>query len=59
VRRDASYDIGFPNDLHRLKVATMRAKAGVVIVGDKTTLIGRVDEEIDRCTEGQITTSAT
>ena len=71
VRSNASYDIGFLKDLRRLNVAMTRATAGIVIIGDKMTLIGHGDEEIDtkskdvwkrlldQCHEVQITASAT
>ena len=47
VRSNSSHDIGFLKDLRRLNVVMTRAKAGIVIVGDRATLIGRGDDEAD------------
>ena len=71
VRSNASYDIGFLKDLRRVNVAMTRAKAGIIIFGDRMTSTGRGDEEVDtkgkdvwkrlldQCTEVHITTTAT
>ncbi|KAF1966244.1 hypothetical protein BU23DRAFT_663614 [Bimuria novae-zelandiae CBS 107.79] len=40
VRCNTSYDMGFLTDIRRLNVVMMRAKVGVVIIGNKQTLTG-------------------
>ena len=47
VRCNSSYHIGFLKDLRRLNVVMTRAKAGIVVIGDKATLIGHGDDEDD------------
>ena len=47
VRSNASYEIGFLKDLRRLNVVMTRAKAGIIIIGDKVTLIGGGKDEVD------------
>jgi superfamily I DNA and/or RNA helicase len=49
VRCNASYAIGFLNDMRRLNVVMTRAKCGVVIIGNQSTLTGSAgaDNEVD------------
>jgi superfamily I DNA and/or RNA helicase len=44
VRCNSHYGIGFLNDKRRFNVAMTRARAGVVIIGDRATLTGTVVE---------------
>lgn len=54
VRSNLRHEIGFLEDLRRLNVAMTRAKYGVIIVGDKSTLTskvvnaGQADEDDDQ-----------
>ena len=38
VRCNVQYELGFLNDMRRLNVALTRARAAVIIIGDKATL---------------------
>jgi superfamily I DNA and/or RNA helicase len=46
VRCNAHYDIGILEDTQCLNVATTRARAGMIIIGDRTTLVGRAEGDI-------------
>jgi superfamily I DNA and/or RNA helicase len=43
VRCNVSYHIGFLADMRRLNVVMTRAKCGVVIIGNKATLVGGIE----------------
>jgi superfamily I DNA and/or RNA helicase len=43
VRCNVFYDIGFLADMRRLNVVMTRAKCGVVIIGNKATLVGGIE----------------
>ena len=47
VRSNVHHNIGFLSDLRRLNVAMTRAKAGVILIGDRTTLTGNDDNTTD------------
>ena len=51
MRSNATYNIGFLKDLRRLNVAMTPAKAGIVIIGERDTLIGHSHEDIDSTTK--------
>lgn len=40
VRSNSHYDMGFLDDMRRLNVVMTRAKAGIIIIGNKNTLAG-------------------
>ncbi|EME78058.1 uncharacterized protein MYCFIDRAFT_145022 [Pseudocercospora fijiensis CIRAD86] len=47
VRCNVHYEIGFLKDLRRLNVAVTRARAGIIIIGDRQTLTGRLEDDAD------------
>ncbi|KXT15516.1 hypothetical protein AC579_3380 [Pseudocercospora musae] len=47
VRCNVHYEIGFLKDLRRLNVAMTRARAGVIIIGDRQTLTSRRENDAD------------
>ena len=48
VRSNQHGEIGFLKDMRRLNVALTRAKAGLIIIGDQSTLTMNKDKE-DAC----------
>ncbi|SMR51713.1 unnamed protein product [Zymoseptoria tritici ST99CH_3D1] len=47
VRCNEHYDIGFLKDMRRLNVAMTRAKASVIVIGDRKTLSGQSSADAD------------
>ncbi|RDI82319.1 Methylisocitrate lyase [Venturia inaequalis] len=45
VRSNQHREMGFLKDMRRLNVAVTRARAGLIVIGDRTTLGGGKDEE--------------
>jgi superfamily I DNA and/or RNA helicase len=45
VRCNVHAEIGFLKDLRRMNVALTRARAGIIVVGDRATLTGKCGEE--------------
>jgi superfamily I DNA and/or RNA helicase len=47
VRSNLHCSIAFLNDLRRLNVAITRAKAGLILIGDRTTLLEQTSDDVD------------
>jgi superfamily I DNA and/or RNA helicase len=47
VRSNLHCSIGFLNDLRRLNVAITRAKTGLILIGNRATLLGQAADDVD------------